>query len=307
MGAEQLSLHGPQWPLRSFSVREFGAFRARRTSEKEGACGKAGYPCTHWGVDLTAPEGTQVFVPFTGWVLYYGPADDAPFVGFGPWVALIAHADRQVSLASRVWEKATGPLLGPRGDLPGTNVPMPGLLDITKLPEGAASVRYSLIGHLAPPQTLEHTGEVTFLPLPGTTTKPHALVKDIWDAAKAKPNSNHWRPEKGDANSVVMMTGADGYSPDRVAYAGQQLGTVSNKNHVHWEMRTAPIAPAAAGAWRIDPLATFNQAYGIPLPEGVAPKVQEEGITPVSRGGGGGLLLLAAAFLFGKKKRGKRR
>lgn len=295
---QQLTLDRPQWPVKTFTVAKFGEYKAKRTTEKEGACGLADYPCTHWGVDMSAPEGTQVVVPFSGSVLYYGPADKPPFEGYGPWVALIAHGDRHTPLLQRVKEWATGPLV-----------------DILDFPEGATSVRYSLIAHLAP--VGDTGGEIDFtkyqepmLPMVApATVPPHKLVGDIWDAAKVKPDPAHWRPQKTAPSNVVMYSDADGATMGRAVLAGQPLGRVSNKNHVHWELRTAPIQPAAKGTWRIDPLRTFAEAYGVTLPSGVslpgAPARTEEAAQP--SGGGGGLLLLGAALMFGGKKKRRRR
>jgi hypothetical protein len=314
MGADQLTLYKPQWPLNAFTVGAFGRFGAKRTNAKEGACGTQGYPCTHWGADLMAPEGSRVFVPFTGWLLYYGPAEKAPFVGYGPWVALIAHADREVSLASRIWDRLTGPLLNPHGT--GTSPLHPGLIDLTDLPDAVVSARYTLLGHLAPPEGVEHSGEVAphgWVPDPTKVPRPVPLAADVWDASKPKPKADHWRPVKDAPQNVLMMTGADVWdSPARAVFAGQPLGTVSNKNHVHWELRTAPIKPAAGsgGNWRLDPINTFHLGYDVPLLQGVAPPapVQEGPNESASGSGGGGLLLLGAALMLGgKKRRGRRR
>ena len=311
MGADQLPLHGPRWPLDAFTVGPFGKFGARRTNEKEGACGTKPYPCTHWGADLMAPEGSSVYVPFTGWVLYYGAADKPPFVGYGPWVALIAHYDKDVSLWSRIWDRLTGPLLNPHGVGP----THPGLIDLTDLPDAAVSLRSSLIGHLAAPQTVEHTGEVapwSMLPDFTKQVRPQKLAGDVLDSSKKKPPKDHWTLVKDAPENVVMMTGADAYNdPTRAVTAGQLLGKVSDKRHVHWELRTAPIQPAGSikGNWRVDPIATFHNSYGVPLLEGTAPPapVQEGPSEGPSGGGGAGLALLALAMLSGKKRRGSRR
>lgn len=282
----QSNLHKPQWPVRAFNVHKFGAFGAVRSSSKDGACGTKPYPCTHRGADLSAPAGTPVYVPFDGYVLYHGPADAPPFVGFGPWVALIAHADRGTSISSRVWEWLTGPLV-----------------DIADLPEGAVSVRYSLIGHLAAPGSglveLADDGgnrDPRAAPRP-IEVRPVPLVADIWEATRPKPNADHWRVQQDAKQNVVMYTDADGVQADRMVFAGQKLGHVSSKNHVHWELRTSPISPSVIGTWKIDPVETFRQVYQVPLPKGAR--------VP-SRGGGGGagiLLLLAALVLGGRKKK----
>lgn len=287
LGADprQLGLMKPRWPLEAFTVHEFGAFGARRFRPDQGACGVHGFPCTHWGVDMSAPPGSVVRVPFNGFVLYHGPADKPPFVGYGPWVALIAHADTETPLHKRVWQWATGPLV-----------------DIFDLPEGAVSVRYSLLAHMADP-TKGH-GEVTFpVVKPEQTIKPFSLVGDIFDAAKTKPNPDRWRPMKARPSTVVMYTDADGRTSDRLVFAGQKIGEVAESAHphVHWELRTAPIAPAGSGNWRINPLDVFSQAYGLALPSGVP---QPAAVPTAARGGGGaGILLLLAALAFGKKKK----
>lgn len=286
-GADQLSLLRPRWPLDAFRVSEMGKFGARRLTEKDGACGVSQHPCTHWGADLQAPEGSIVRVPFPGYVLYHGPADNPPFRGYGPYVALIAHLDTETPLLRRVWEWATGPLV-----------------DILDLPEGAVSTRYTLIGHLAPPDKRPGEIEVTYGPQPEPSVALFPLVDDIWDAARPKPNADHWRPMKTQPSTVVMYTDADGKSQSRMVYAGQKLGTVSNANHVHWELRTAPIAPAGKGTWRLDPIDVWNQAYGLALPSGVS---SSRGALPAPRGGGGaGALLLLAALAFGSKRKRRR-
>ncbi len=285
LGADQLSLLRPRWPLDAFRVSENGRFGVRRFNASQGSCGTSQYPCTHPGADLQAPEGTIVRVPFPGYVLYHGPADNPPFQGYGPYVALIAHLDTETPLLRRVWEWATGPLV-----------------DILDMPEGAVSTRYSLIAHLAPPDKRPGEVEVVYGPQPEPSVPLFPLVGDIWDAAKPKPNPDHWRVMKAQPSTVVMYTDADGRSQSRMVYAGQKLGTVSNANHVHWELRTAPIKPNGAGAWRLDPVDVFNQAYGLPLPSGVSSS--RPGL-PAPRGGGGGAgaLLLLAALAFSKRKR----
>lgn len=290
IGASQLALIKPRWPLEAFRVNEFGKYGARRFHADQGACGKSGYPCTHWGADLSAPEGSIVRVPLTGYVLYHGPADKPPFIGYGPYVALIAHADTETPLTSRIWQWATGPLV-----------------DIFDLPEGAVSTRYSLIGHLAPPvedweKIVEAIRDVPQLGQ-GPIVKQYPLVGDIWDASKKKPNPDHWRAMKNQPSTVVMYTDADGAKSNRLVYAGQVLGEVSSKNHVHWEIRTSPIAPYASGNWTLDPIDVMSQGYGLGLPSGVPAR----GSAPPVRGGGGGFALLLAAMLFGKSKRGRKR
>jgi len=285
LGADgkQLGLMRPQWPLASFKVAEFGKYAARRFRPDQGACGVTGFPCTHWGADLSAPAGSTVRVPFNGYVLYHGPANKPPFVGYGPYVALIAHADTDTPLSSRVWQWATGPLV-----------------DVFDLPEGAVSVRYSLIAHLSDPTSL-----------PGFYDDPKdkelaefPLVDDIWNAAKPKPDPDRWRPMQSAKQNVVMYTDADGAKSSRLVFAGQKLGTVAESAHphIHWELRTSPVTPAASGTWRLNPIDVFAQGYGLPLPEGLPPQRQQ---APTSGGGGAGALVLLAALAFGRKKKRK--
>lgn len=70
-----------------------GAYGAVRSDPKDGACGIHPYPCTHPGVDLEAPKGTDVVAPHAGWVLVSQATNDPPFVGYGPAVVLLAHDD----------------------------------------------------------------------------------------------------------------------------------------------------------------------------------------------------------------------
>lgn len=295
-----------QWPLDNFSVHRFGAYGVTRSSKSEGACGpKPGeptwidnpqdtkqvndamrikaqrWPCKHWGADLSAPAGTEVYAPKDGWVLYHGPASDAPFRGYGPWVMLIAHRDSGDSMWTRGWRWATGPLLS-----------------IFDFPEGLVSASYSLIGHLAAPAG---TGAVR-IPLP----------RDFWSSVGGK--ADHW--SKLTFGGRGMLTDADAHDDDTVypnversgvtigrrIHAGDLIGRVSDANHIHWEVRNAPVAPGGPPsltlAGRFDPIVYFKDNYNLQLPGGVT--------LPARSGGGAGVLLLLAALAFGKKKRGRR-
>lgn len=299
-----------QWPLRNFDVRKFGAYGVTRTKASEGACGpKTGepswvnnpsdtqeaqqaqrvkaqrWPCKHWGADLTAPKGTPVYAPKDGWILYDGPAVDAPFKGYGPWVILIAHRDAGDSMWQRGWKWATGPLL-----------------DIFDFPEGLVSASYSLISHLETP--------------PGTGAPRIPLTKDFWSSVGGK--ADHW--SKLAYGGRGMMTDSDAHDDTtnysagpagknqttRRVFAGELIGHVSNANHIHWEVRNAPVAPGGPPALnlagRYDPITYFKDNYNLQLPMGGT-------IVPARIGGEGGagvLLLLAALAMGGKKKRGRR-
>jgi murein DD-endopeptidase MepM/ murein hydrolase activator NlpD len=292
-----------QWPLRRFNVNKYGAYGVTRSTPQNGACGpKTGepswidnpttpdeqaeakdikakrWPCKHWGADLSAPEWSKVYAPKDGWILYDGPASDAPFRGYGPWVTLIAHRDAGDSMWQRGWKWATGPLM-----------------DALDFPEGLVSSSYSLIGHMAVPAG---TGLVR-IPLPG----------DFWGSISGK--ADRWSKLKYGGRG--MMTDSDahddstnyqhweGANRPRRVFAGEQIGTVSRANHIHWEVRNAPVAsggpPTLTLAGRYDPIDYFKQNYKLMLPAGVT-------VATPTNGGGGILLLLALLFL--SEKRGRR-
>lgn len=299
------------WPLREFRVVPMGAYGAVRRSSSDGWCPLKGgrskdpdaaseaklreqdYPCKHYGVDLSAPKGAPVYAPHDGWILYAGVATKAPFVGYGPGVVLLAHHDVQDSLWERGWQWATGKLI-----------------DIFDFPEGQVATRYSLLGHIEPLPYPPGTNPTEVLPieldLPGGNV-PIPLPDDVFQST-GKGNT-HWRPLKD--GTVVMMTEADAVTKDRprrYVKAGDLIGHVSSANHVHWEIRTAPLAGREG---RVDPLAIWQQAYGQSLPVGADVSAPETEPAPDERpagGSGGGVLLLLAALLFGsrRKRRGVR-
>lgn len=273
------------WPVAEFVVNKYGAHNAVRANASQGACGPkpgepstfdsladeqrvkaARFPCTHKGADLTATEGTDVVVPHDGYLLYLGPADKAPFIGYGPNVALIAHADVADSFWGRAWKWATGPLV-----------------DIFDFPEGSLAGSYSLISHfdLRPGASFD---------LPG----------DIWDSTRTKPNPEHWRRNKKNESQVFMMSDADAArEPARRVFMGDKLGFINGAmGHIHWEIRPSPLAEKA---FRIDPIATWRQAYNLALPG--ASRVAQ----PAGGGGGGLLLLLAMLAMSGKRTRSRSR
>jgi hypothetical protein len=299
-----------QWPLLNFNVGRFGAYGAVRKNKNEGACGSKDpigeaklldaastqderdaiiakrYPCTHRGADLSAKFGVKVFAPKDGWILYDGPAFDAPFTGYGPWCVLIAHADAGSSMWQRVKQWATGPLL-----------------DVLDFPETTVSVTYSMIAHLAPK--------------PGAPGPRVALPGDIWKSirppviTRGTRSSAHWGGLRSqDTQGRIVDTGAamtsssdayddpkstGGSASTRRVFAGEEIGTVSRANHIHWEIRNAPLATSEG---RYDPIAWAKQGYGLMLPGGAQ-------VAAPSGGGGGGILLLLA-LLFLSEKRGRR-
>jgi len=265
------------YPLEHFTVRSGGAYDAKRSSPSDGRCGPhpdqpmtfhdaaderawiaKRYPCTHKGVDLAAPAGTRVVAPHDGWVLYWGPANDAPFVGYGPWVILIAHDDIRDSLWDRFRKQANAPL-------------------VSDWFPTAQSARYSLIAHLAAPPG----SGAARIPMSDNMFKPRD--KKLW---RHLPDGTQ------------IMT----FEPhaDRYIYTGDDIGTVSTANHVHWELRNAPLAGKSG---RLDAMNVWRTFYKVATPEGVALP------PPPKEGGGLGMLLLALALGSSTKKRstGRRR
>jgi len=284
-GAVNLRTDKAQWPVAEFLVNKWGAYGATRTKPAEGWCPsrvpgaqhqKENYPCRHWGADLSATEGSDVVVPRDGYLLYLGPADKPPFVGYGPAVALIAHYDIADSMWGRLWKHVNG-----------------ALVDFFDFPEGAVSVRYSLIGHMdmKPGPVVELPADV----YTSMTAKTTPRKKTSWSPAPTK----HWRRLKQDPKTIVMMSDADAVQdPGRKVFTGQLLGYVSAANHphIHWEIRSSPLADKTG---RFDPIDMWRTGYKLALPG--ASRVAK----PAGGGGGGGILLLLAALaLGGKKKRG---
>lgn len=287
------------WPLDAFRIGRNGRHGAWRTKPSEGWCPPrtvrakdadpkteeairaTDYPCKHYGADLQAPKGSKVYAPHDGWILYAGPAAAAPFSGYGPGAILIAHHDTQDSVWSRGWKYATGPLV-----------------DIFDFPDGQVASRYSLLGHVVPV-------DENFLELTGAARIP--LPEDVWSTSKTKLNRDHWFRLKD--GTVGMMSGADAVKQSaagivkRWVNAGDHIAYVSDANHVHWEIRTAPLAGRSG---RIDPIATWQQHYGKELPTGSA--LDEPTPVPVqASGGGGAALALLALLALGGKRKGKRK
>lgn len=278
-----------EWPLKKFQVRPMGAYGAWRASERDGWCPYRGgrkknadpaiekllrpgdYPCKHYGADLSAPQGSIVYAPHDGWILYAGPATKAPFVGYQPGVILLAHHDVQDS----VWQRAKRTITQP-------------LVNIWGLDEGAVSLRYSLLGHV--------TQESPQLPIDVGAPK-FALADDVWDSTAAKPNKAHWRKQPD--GTVVMMSGADGKTNARWVNAGDAIGFVG-LDHVHWEIRNAPLADKRG---RFDPIATWTQFFDKPLPDGAEVDAPDVTAAPPPQSSSGALALLALLAFGGKKKR----
>lgn len=74
-------------------IGNHGDYGFVRRSPADGACGYSGiYPCTHWGLDLAAAEGTPVASPVDGNVIY-SVGEIPPFAGFGPYIVVIEDSD----------------------------------------------------------------------------------------------------------------------------------------------------------------------------------------------------------------------
>jgi murein DD-endopeptidase MepM/ murein hydrolase activator NlpD len=78
-----------QAPIYPLEVGAHGAWLEVRSSPADGACGVHGYPCKHPGVDVAGVQGTTVVAPESGTIVAVGDGASAPFVGYGPWFAII--------------------------------------------------------------------------------------------------------------------------------------------------------------------------------------------------------------------------
>ena len=313
------------WPLHGFKVLPMGAYGAVRTDPAHGWCPykggrkkdldpaveeklrQADYPCTHYGADLSAPKGSKVYAPHDGWILFAGVATRAPFLGYDPGAILIAHHDVQDSVWERGWK-----WINSKG------------IDIFSFPVGQVATRYSLLGHVVPLRMPpgEAAEPVEARPIEVDLTPeeqtPIPLPPDIGDSI-GKPNTDHWKTLAD--GTVVMMTSAEAVKQNdkktikRWVNAGDHIGYVGDANHVHWEIRTSPLAGPEG---RIDPIGVWQAAYGAALPPGTDVSPPETEGAPVmpddrsSSGGGGGIgaLLLFAAIALGgsgKKRGGARR
>jgi peptidase M23-like protein len=86
-------------PLNSVRITphgDYGYVRTEAEAKRVGyrLCSKAvGYPCTHRGLDLAAKEGTPVYAPEGGYLLYAVDGDDVrPFSRYGPAVLVLKGA-----------------------------------------------------------------------------------------------------------------------------------------------------------------------------------------------------------------------
>lgn len=83
------SAGSPQPPIWPLVIGGHGAWLEVRSSPSDGSCGVHGYPCKHPGVDVAGAAGTTVVAPESGTVVATGDGASSPFVGYGPWFAII--------------------------------------------------------------------------------------------------------------------------------------------------------------------------------------------------------------------------
>jgi len=83
----------PQPPIYPLQVGSHGGWREVRASPADGSCGVSGYPCQHPGVDVAGSAGTPVVAPETGTIVMAGDGNSAPYVGYGPWFAIVQGQD----------------------------------------------------------------------------------------------------------------------------------------------------------------------------------------------------------------------
>ncbi len=80
----------PQPPIYPLQIGAHGGWLEVRASPADGACGVHGYPCQHPGIDVAGAAGTPVVAPESGTIVLVGDGNSAPFMGYGPWFAIIA-------------------------------------------------------------------------------------------------------------------------------------------------------------------------------------------------------------------------
>jgi hypothetical protein len=196
---------------------------------------------------------------------------NAPFVGYEPGVVLLAHDDVGDSLWDRLFVTWRDQFkYGP-----------------TFLQPNAMSARYSLLGHIEPIYQRALPDDVL------NVDGPHwRVLKDgtaiMLDNAEALVRSRDKLQADGAVDPAVPSL------QTRYVYAGDPIGFVSDKNHIHWEIRTSPLAGHDG---RQDPIDIWRTYYGMQLPK-------DAKVATVRSGGSGAALLFGLALLAsGKKKR----
>jgi murein DD-endopeptidase MepM/ murein hydrolase activator NlpD len=87
------SMTGPQPPILPLSVARTGGYAAVRSSPADGSCATHPYPCKHPGLDVGGVQGTVVRAPESGTITFVSDGSAPPFVGYGPYLALIKGAN----------------------------------------------------------------------------------------------------------------------------------------------------------------------------------------------------------------------
>lgn len=194
-----------RWPVDKPRVTPHGGYNFHRTS---GQFCNAKPPCDHHGVDLGGAEGTPVFAPESGTLVYTFTGDATkPFSRFGPAGVVI---------------------------------------------KGVETGLYHLLMHMRAPTffTAQQSGGRATR-LPGTI----AVIE------------------------------------------GQQLGEISARNHLHWELRRDPADRSS----HVDPIAVLRQFGDASLDERSTPAAP-----PRSRSGGAGWFVAILAVLALTARKGER-
>jgi hypothetical protein len=197
-----------------------GDYDAVRTSAAGGAsCPGGRYPCTHKGLDIPGEPGTVVAAPTDGWVLVSAPVGDTGvFSGYGPAVVLFAHDDRAITGPAR--RGSLGPGIGP-----------------------AYSLRYSLLSHF---DTRGLNFQVPYAKAEKLLNSSMvAAARPVTDFDQLHDNDRQQGPE--------WAKHEDGSLERRQPYPdwaipikeGQMLGVVGAARHIHWEIRSQPLAGIA--------------------------------------------------------------
>ncbi len=107
----------PQPPISPLIVGGHGGYQELRSTPADGSCGIGTYPCRHPGLDVYGPQGTPVVAPESGQIVALADGSGAPFMGYGPWLAviqgdggkfhLLGHLDPNTSDQSVVGQRVT--------------------------------------------------------------------------------------------------------------------------------------------------------------------------------------------------------
>lgn len=234
----------------------------------------------HPGVDLLGRKPTPVVAPHDGWILFSGAAGkQAPWVGYGPAVVLLANDD-----VSDSWWRNLGAQLLPSW-VPTWLWSHGGDGDVG---DTAQSGSYTLLAHLDPTNL--------------TVERPmDSRVAEVWGRHGVK--SHNWREVEGHYNDgtntprgelapqhIMTFQPGDGRSPAlgdtknpnaRYVRKGEVLGFTGDAGHTHWEVRMSPLGTHASGQ-TISPWEWLEQYRGpVNMPtvhEGEAPPASSDGM-----------------------------